>query len=96
MAPYPPRTSAKGSKLELLQLREQLACSSNDSRQLTQAVAANVREGVAVFDHDLRRSLWSPCLEKVAGLAAQEVLGKKVIDLFQTAWPLAAPHCASN
>ncbi|WP_296915164.1 PAS domain S-box protein [Polaromonas sp.] len=62
--------------------REQLARPLNDSGQLSQALAANVREGVAVFDHDLRLVLWNPCLEKVTGLAMHEVLGKQVLDLF--------------
>ena len=54
----------------------------NHSSQLTEALAAHLREGVAVFDRDLRLVLWNPCLERVTGLAAREVLGKRVFDLF--------------
>jgi PAS domain S-box-containing protein len=72
----------KGTKLDVVNHREQLVCSLNDSGQLTRALSANLREGVAVFDRDLRLVWWNPCLEKVTGLAAQEVLGKQVLDLF--------------
>ena len=59
MSLYPPLIGAEGSKLKLLHHREQLACSLNDSSQLTQTLAANLREGVAVFGHDLRLVLWT-------------------------------------
>jgi PAS domain S-box-containing protein len=51
---------------------------------LTQALASNLREGVAVLDHDLRFVLWNHCLEELTGLTEQEVLGKQVIEIFST------------
>ena len=62
--------------------REQFSFSLNDSNQLTQALAANVREGIAVLDRDLRFVLWNPCLEKLTRLAAQDIVGKQVLDVF--------------
>ena len=35
-----------------------------------------------MLGHDLRFVLWNPCLEKLSGLAAQDVLGKQVLDIF--------------
>jgi PAS domain S-box-containing protein len=70
--------------LDVVHHPEQLAGWLNDSgsSQLSQTLAANLHEGIAVFNTDLRLVWWNLCLEKVTGLAAQEVLGKQVLDLF--------------
>ena len=61
---------------------EPALCLLDTSYHLTQIVTANLREGIAVLDHDLRFILWNHCMEDLTGVAEKSVIGKQVIDLF--------------
>ncbi|MEO5659128.1 MAG: PAS domain S-box protein [Polaromonas sp.] len=61
---------------------EPLESSLSASHHLTHALATNSHEGFAVIDRDLRFVLWNPCLEELTGMAANDVLGQHVLDLF--------------
>ena len=52
-----------------------------ESGQFNQQVVANVREGIIVYDRDLRYLVWNPFMEELTGLRAEKVLGKRPRDL---------------
>jgi len=52
------------------------------SGQLNQQVISNAREGIIVYDREIRYRVWNKYMEEQTGLREEEVLGKKPTDLF--------------
>jgi PAS domain S-box-containing protein len=52
-----------------------------ESSQFNQQVIANAREGIIVYDRDLRYLVWNPFMEELSGLRAEKILGKHPRDL---------------
>jgi len=52
-----------------------------ESSQFNQQVIANAREGIIVYDRDLRYLVWNPFMEELSGLPAEKILGKCPRDL---------------
>jgi two-component system, cell cycle sensor histidine kinase and response regulator CckA len=52
-----------------------------ESSQFNEQVIANAREGVIVYDRELRYVVWNRFMEETTGLRSEEVLGKKPTDL---------------
>jgi len=52
-----------------------------ESSQFNQQVIDNAREGIIVYDRDLRYVVWNPFMEELSGLRAEKVLGKRPTDL---------------
>lgn len=52
------------------------------SESFAQAILLNIGEGIVVYDNQLRYRLWNRFMEELTGLAAEEVLGQSLLDLF--------------
>lgn len=52
-----------------------------ESSQFNHQVIANAREGIIVYDRDLRYLVWNPYMEELSGLRAEKVLGKRPREL---------------
>jgi PAS domain S-box-containing protein len=53
-----------------------------ETQQLTQLVIESSHDGIAVFDRDMRYTVWNPAMERLSGLAAGDVLGKAALEVF--------------
>ena len=53
-----------------------------ESDQFNQQIVANAQEGIIVYDRDLRYKVWNPFMERLTGLPAGEVLGKRPAEVF--------------
>ncbi len=49
---------------------------------LDQQIIANVQDGLIVTDRDMRYLSWNRAMERISGLRANEVLGKRPLELF--------------
>jgi diguanylate cyclase (GGDEF)-like protein/PAS domain S-box-containing protein len=52
------------------------------SEQFVKAIFANVREGLIVYDHELRYVAWNKYMEDVTGIRPDQVLGRKALEVF--------------
>jgi len=52
-----------------------------ESSQFNQQVIDNAREGIIVYDREIRYVVWNPFMEELSGLRAEKVLGKRPRDL---------------
>lgn len=68
--------------MDLAYYSEQPACEVDKTFPLVHALAANLPQGVAILDRNLRFVLWNHCLEDLTGLASQEAIGKQILDLY--------------
>ncbi len=55
---------------------------SVNTAQLAETLLSSLSEGIVVLDEDLRYLVWNPYIEAITGLPAQEVLGKRALELF--------------
>ena len=62
--------------------RKKVEESLRESSQFNQQIIACAREGVIVYDKELRFLVWNPYMEELSGLAADRVTGKKPLDVF--------------
>lgn len=53
-----------------------------DSCQFSQQVINSVEEGVVVLDTDLRYQVWNPYMERLSGIPAEMVMGRKLQEVF--------------
>ncbi|ABS54852.1 multi-sensor signal transduction histidine kinase [Methanoregula boonei 6A8] len=53
-----------------------------ESKEFLKNVIADAKEGIIVYDRDLRIMLWNRFMEDLTGLPAAEVLGKNTLELF--------------
>ena len=49
--------------------------------QFTSQVIKSAKEGIVIYDLNLRYQTWNPFLEELTGLKAEEVIGKHVLEL---------------
>jgi diguanylate cyclase (GGDEF)-like protein/PAS domain S-box-containing protein len=73
---------AAEERAQLLQ-REQLArADAEDAYLFTSEVITHAKEGIVVYDRELRYELWNPFMEEMTGIGADEVVGRSGRDLF--------------
>jgi formate hydrogenlyase transcriptional activator len=53
--------------------------------ELNRQIVAGLREGVILFDRDLRYRVWNPFMEEMTGLSSEQVLGRHVLEVFPEA-----------
>ncbi len=53
-----------------------------ESNQFRQEIIQGAGEGIVVYDRDLRYIVWNRYMEKMTGLPADRVLGRRALDLF--------------
>jgi PAS domain S-box-containing protein len=53
-----------------------------ESEAFSREVINGAKEGIIVYDADLKITLWNHFMEKLTGLSASAVLGKKALELF--------------
>lgn len=63
---------------DLLEARDALSRAD----QFNKEVISSVEEGIIVFDLDLRYVLWNPFMERLTGIQAKDLLGKKAVEVF--------------
>jgi PAS domain S-box-containing protein len=51
-----------------------------ESEHFTRAIISSVRQGIVVFDRELRYRLWNGYMEEITGIRAKEVLGANAIE----------------
>jgi len=68
--------------IEDITARKKVEESLRESSQFNQQIIACAREGVIVYDKELRYLVWNPYMEELSGLAADRVIGKKPLDVF--------------
>jgi PAS domain S-box-containing protein len=71
-------TERKKSEADLHQTEERI----RDSEEFLRTVITGAKEGIIVYDRDLRIMLWNRFMEEMTGLPAAEVLGKKAVEIF--------------
>ena len=65
-----------------LAARKQAEAALHDANELNQQMIAGAKEGIVVFNRDLKCLIWNPFMEKLMGRPAAEVLGKKSLKVF--------------
>jgi PAS domain S-box-containing protein len=55
---------------------------TGNSDEFSRRVIMDAREGIVVFDRDLRCILWNPFMEQLTGISASEVWGERAFDMF--------------
>ena len=50
--------------------------------RFNQEIISSAGEGIIVYDKELRYKVWNPYMERLSGILAQEVLGKKATEKF--------------
>jgi PAS domain S-box-containing protein len=58
------------------------AIGKREAEKFSQDVISYAREGIIVYDHELRIVLWNKFMETLTGITEAEVLGKNAIELF--------------
>ncbi|MGH7466306.1 MAG: PAS domain S-box protein, partial [Longimicrobiales bacterium] len=53
-----------------------------ESEHFTRAIISSVRQGIIVYDRDLRYQVWNRFMEEITGLSASEVIGTHALDKF--------------
>ncbi|QWV97487.1 PAS domain-containing protein [Geomonas nitrogeniifigens] len=54
----------------------------SETLQFNQEIINSAREGIIVYDRELRYLVWNPYMEEVSGVPASEVLGKRPAEVF--------------
>jgi len=62
--------------------RKRVAEALKESDRFNQQVIASAQEGIVVYDRDMRYKVWNPFMERLTGLPAGEVLGKRLAEVF--------------
>ena len=65
-----------------LAARKQAEDALLDSSRFNQQIIADAKEGVIVYDHNLKYLVWNPFMEKLTGLPAAQVVGKHPTAIF--------------
>ncbi|MEI6293976.1 MAG: PAS domain S-box protein, partial [Methanomicrobiales archaeon] len=58
------------------------AIGKREAEKFNQEVISYAREGIIVYDHELRIVLWNKFMQNLTGITEAEVLGKNAIELF--------------
>jgi PAS domain-containing protein len=67
----------------MAQLAQQQAALATANR-LNQDIIKSAHEGIIVYGPDLRYLIWNPCMERLSGRKADEVLGKHPLRSFHS------------
>jgi PAS domain S-box-containing protein len=62
--------------------RKRMEEALRESEGFTREIISSAREGIVVYDQELRYRVWNPAMEVATGLRASEVIGKRALDLF--------------
>ena len=62
--------------------RKLLENALRESGQFNRQVIASAREGIVVYDRELRYEIWNPYMEALTGMEASQVLGRNALNLF--------------
>ncbi|MGA9622289.1 PAS domain S-box protein, partial [Methanoregula sp.] len=54
----------------------------SESEKFLRTVIADAKEGIIVYDRDMRITLWNRFMEELTGMRASEVIGKNAFELF--------------
>ena len=73
------KVSSEIKKEQKIQLIENELAESN---KFNKQIIKGAQEGIVVYDLDLKYQVWNPFMEKITGVQAINVLGKKVLDVF--------------
>lgn len=60
----------------------QISEALRESNQFNMEIISSAVEGIVVYDREFRYMLWNPFMEKMTGVKAAHVLGRKAADLF--------------
>jgi PAS domain S-box-containing protein len=53
-----------------------------EASQLNRQIIAGAKEGIIVYDRDLKYVVWNPFMEELTGIPAAEVIGKPALEIF--------------
>ncbi|HSK21113.1 MAG TPA: EAL domain-containing protein [Longimicrobiales bacterium] len=53
-----------------------------ESEHFTRAIISSVRQGIIVYDRELRYQVWNRFMEEITGLSAERVIGTHAVDEF--------------
>ncbi len=62
--------------------RRQAEMKLAESNQFISQIINSLQEGIIVYDSNLRHTIWNPFMEKLSGIPASQVLGKKSAEVF--------------
>ncbi|GFO62377.1 PAS domain-containing protein [Geomonas paludis] len=54
----------------------------SETLQFNQEIITSAREGIIVYDRELRYLVWNPYMEEISGIPASEVLGQRPAEVF--------------
>jgi PAS domain S-box-containing protein len=75
------RTRTKALRDEV-RARRQTDGALREAHQFNEQVIHSAREGIIVYDLDLRYQVWNPFMEQLSGMPAREVVGKRPLEVF--------------
>lgn len=53
-----------------------------EANEFNHQMLTSAREGIVVYDRDLRFRIWNPFMEELSGVPARKVVGQQVLDVF--------------
>ena len=53
-----------------------------EASQLNRQIIAGAKQGIIVYDRDLKYVVWNPFMEELTGIPAAEVIGKPAVEIF--------------
>jgi len=62
--------------------RKRMEMALQEAGQFSQQVIAGAREGIIVYDRDLKYRVWNPFMEELTGMPAAEVIGRHPREVF--------------
>jgi PAS domain S-box-containing protein len=65
-------------------LRKLMEEELRESKQFSEQIIDSAREGIVVYDADLRYSLWNSFMEEFTGIPSHKVIGRHPIEIFPT------------
>jgi len=69
-------------QIEDIDTRKRAEEALRESSQFNQQIISNAREGIIVYDREIRYRVWNKYMEEQTGLREEEVLGKHPTDIF--------------
>ena len=76
------RRVAELERMAQLAQQQQQQAALDAANRLNQDVIKSAHEGMIVYGPDLRYLVWNPCMERLSGRKADEVLGKHPLEVF--------------
>ncbi|MFM7425710.1 MAG: PAS domain S-box protein [Elainella sp.] len=67
---------------EIQENRRQAELAFRDVLEFNQQIIASAKEGVIVWDRELRYQIWNPFMVEMSGVAAEAVLGQQILTVF--------------